>query len=55
MEDFDKGKEIEYVCLFCGERIKRKVLERKVQCLKCGSRIFKKERDPNRIKKVLAR
>jgi DNA-directed RNA polymerase subunit RPC12/RpoP len=55
MEELDKGGEIEYVCLFCGERIKRKVLERKIQCLKCGSRIFKKERDPARIKKVLAR
>jgi DNA-directed RNA polymerase subunit RPC12/RpoP len=55
VEENNKDDEIYYTCYMCGLKLKRSILLRKIQCLKCGSKIFYKERNPNKIKKVLAR
>ena len=51
----NEQEEIYYTCYMCGLKLKRNILLKKVQCLKCGSKIFYKQRDPKRVKKVLAR
>jgi len=54
MEEKEK-KEIEYVCLICGTKMKKEILEKKIHCLNCESNIFKKERDPTKVRKIIAR